>query len=402
MRLSRAVRPILVALCVIQAAAAQKIVRLGDEADGFRLIQTDIAVLDSDERRTDLDCTVDPLDPKLEYDLTFQAGYVARVPLSELAGNGDRLRILFRIQPVDGSGEPVYFREGFDVPAIDEDAEGSAPLPGKYRLGPGKYRVDWLMRDRAERVCAHTWEINADGPELLESLAAAPNRHQIDAFEEEPFWLDPPIRRSRGPLLHVKLMVSFSPVDPAKVSLSEYDQRSVVSMLRAISREPDIGEFSVVAYNAHEERVIYESERTPSIDFPALGEAVRGSHSGVVDIKQLRDKKSGEKFLAELFDEHLEASDDDIDAVVFLGPKVTFERNPSYPLMTSARSVRAPIFYFIYNRSPRSYPWRDAVSSGLRALNPTEYDVTTAKEFGSSLRRMIERLRVSPATADSE
>ena len=265
MRLSRAVRPILVALCVIQAAAAQKIVRLGDEADGFRLIQTDIAVLDSDERRTDLDCTVDPLDPKLEYDLTFQAGYVARVPLSELAGNGDRLRILFRIQPVDGSGEPVYFREGFDVPAIDEDAEGSAPLPGKYRLGPGKYRVDWLMRDRAERVCAHTWEINADGPELLESLAAAPNRHQIDAFEEEPFWLDPPIRRSRGPLLHVKLMVSFSPVDPAKVSLSEYDQRSVVSMLRAISREPDIGEFSVVAYNAHEERVIYESERTPSI-----------------------------------------------------------------------------------------------------------------------------------------
>lgn len=395
--------PIVVALCVVASAGAQKIVPLGDDAEGFRLIQTDIAILDSDESRTDLDCTVDPLDPKLEYDLTFQAGYLARIPLRELSGTGDRLRILFRIQPADGSGEPVYFREGFDVPAIDEDAEGSAPLPGKYRLGPGKYRVDWLMRDRSERVCAHTWEINADGPEMLQSLAAAPNRHQIDAFEEEPFWTDPPIRRSRGPLLHVKLLVSFSPVDPAKVSLSEYDQRSVVSMLRALSREPDIGEFSVVAYNAHAEQVIYETERASSIDFPALGAAVGGSHSGVVDIKQLRDKKSGEKFLAELFDEHLEASEsEDVDAVVFLGPKVTFERNPSYPLMTSARSVRAPIFYFIYNRSPRSYPWRDAVSSGLRALNPTEYDVTTAKEFGSSLRRMIERLKVSPATADSE
>jgi len=382
---------------------AQEIVGSGEQPDGFRLLQTDIAILDSDEPRTDLDCDVEPLDPKLEYDLTFQAGYVARIPLSELAGNGNRLRVLFRIRPADGSGEPVFFRKSFTVPRIEEDAEGSAPLPGKYRLGPGKYEVDWLMRDRSERVCAHSWKIDAEGPDVIESLAAAPNRHEIAAFQEEPFWTDPPIRRSRGPLLHVKLLVSFSPVELAKVSLSEYDQRSVVSMIRALSREPDIGEFTVIAYNAHEERVIYEAERVSSIDFPALGEAVRSSRSGVVDIEQLQDKKSGEKFLAELFDEHLDASSNEgVDAVVFLGPKVTFERNPSYPLMTSSRSLQAPIFYFIYNRSPRSYPWRDAVSSGLRALNATEYDVTTAKQFGSSLRRMIAALKPAQTTADSE
>ncbi len=391
-------------LAVLLAATVvgQEIIR-PETADGvFHLAPTDLAALDSDESRSDLPCTVEPLDPKLEYDLTFQAGYVAAVPLGSLSGPGDRLRILFRIQPLESDRPAVYFRKSYNVPRIEAGAGGEASLPGKYRLGPGRYRVQWLMRNRAERLCSHTWEIEADGPAGFSGLAATPKAHVIEEFVEEAFLEEPPVRRDSGPLLHLKILVSFSPVNPAKVGLNEYDRRSVVSMLRAIAREPAIGAFSLVAFNAHSERILYETDGESRIDFPALGEAVAATPGGMVDIEQLQDKKSGERFLRELFEQHLTRRDAEPDAIVFLGPKVTFERNPSAAMLHSSERSPAPVFHFIYNRNPRSYPWRDALSSALKGFSPTEYDVTSPKEFGLSLKAMMERLRVQSAPSGTE
>jgi len=37
-------------------------------------------------------------------------------------------------------------------------------LVGSFDIGEGKYHVDWLMRDRAERVCSHSWDTDATLP----------------------------------------------------------------------------------------------------------------------------------------------------------------------------------------------------------------------------------------------
>ena len=381
-------------------AYGQEMIRASLSGNDLYLSHSDIAVLGAEATRDDLPCTVEPLDPKLEYDLNFQAGYVARVPLASLAGKGNELRVLFRIESLDDEGaEPVYFRERYDVPSIEPEATGDATLPGKYRLGPGRYKVSWLMRDRAERVCAHSWEIAAETLEGFEKLAASPSAAKISEASDEIFVEDPPIRRAAGKLLHVKLMVSFSPVDLAKVKLSDYDMRAVVSMLRVLAREPQIGELSLVAYNAHEERVIYESGRRTRIDFEELGEAVESSLSGMVNIEQLQDEQSSEKFIKSLFERHLTRrgiaeSDDPAppDLVVFLGPKVVFEKPASSALLAESARLQVPIFYFIYNRNPRSYPWRDAVSAGLKNFDIKELDITGAKDFGRSMQQWVEVL----------
>lgn len=364
------------------------------------LSHSDAAVLGAEAKRNDLPCQVEPLDPNLQYDLTFQAGYVARVPLAALAGKGNELRVLFRIQSLEPEvGEPVYFREHYSVPAIEPDAQGEATLPGKYRLGPGRYKVSWLMRDRAEKVCASSWEVRAETLEGFEKLAASPDAAKISEWSEEIFDEDPPIRRASGKLLHIKMMVSFSPVDLSKVKLSEYDMRAVVSMLRVLAREPQIGELSIVAYNAHEERVVYQTKRETRIDFKELGEAVQDSLSGMVNIDQLQDKQSGEKFLKTLFEQHLTqqgvAESDDPeppDAIVFLGPKVVFERPASGSLLAESARLQLPLFYFMYNRNPRSYPWKDAVSAGLRNFDMKEFDITSAKDFGRAVEEWVQML----------
>src|SRR5580658_4590717 len=66
-------------------------------AGTVNLIGNDAAILDSGETKKDLPCTVTPVKPLLGFDLRFHSGYDIRIPLRELAGDGDILTIIFRV-----------------------------------------------------------------------------------------------------------------------------------------------------------------------------------------------------------------------------------------------------------------------------------------------------------------
>lgn len=392
---------ILLALCLAGTANAQELLRVGPDGNGY-IGPNDLAVLSSDEKRNDLPCEVEPLDPALEYDLNFRAGYNAKIPLAALAGDGDSLRVIFRVTPLDNPDQPVYMRHRYGVPSIAADAVGAANLPGKFRLGPGKYKINWLMRDRTEKVCASSWEVAAETVEGFENLATNPSESRVTAFSDEVFADDPPVMRPRGALRHVKLMINFTPANAAMARLNSYDLSSVVSMVRAISREPEFGVFSVVAYQSQLEKVFFEQDRAPRIDFPALGDAFANIQGGSVDIENLEDKDSSRRFIRELFEKHLAKGDDEPDAIIFVGPKLVFDRSPESAVMSPATITSAPIFYFIYNRNPRAYPWRDAISSGLSNQAIHEFDITQAKGFGQALKNTLALLAHQPPVPAAE
>ncbi|MDA0205434.1 MAG: hypothetical protein O3A53_05815 [Acidobacteria bacterium] len=373
------------ALCLASTSFGQELLRLGQDGNGF-LGAGDLAVLSSDEKRSDLPCYVEPLDSELEYDLNFRAGYNAEIPLAALAGDGNSLRVVFRITPLDSPGEQVYMQHRYVVPSIPADATGAVNLPGKFRLGPGKYKINWLMRDRVEKVCASNWEVAAETVEEFEKLASNPSASLVTAFSNEVFADEPPVMRPREALRHVKLIINFAPANAAMARLNSYDLSSVVSMVRAISREPQFGIFSVVAYQSQLEQVFFEQDRAPRIDFPALGDAFGNIQGGSVDIEKLQDKESSRRFIQELFETHLAKSEDEPDAIIFLGPKLVFDRSPETAIMPQQALTSAPIFYFIYNRNPRAYPWRDAISAGLNNHEIHEFNIFQAKAFGQALK----------------
>ena len=55
--------------------------------------------------------------------------------------------------------------------------EGDAYLGGGFDVGEGDYHVDWMMRDRMERVCSSNWDITAalTPRDQNMKLAIAPN-----------------------------------------------------------------------------------------------------------------------------------------------------------------------------------------------------------------------------------
>src|SRR5215471_20550344 len=170
------------------------------------IFNTDMAVLEAGEQRKDLACTVNPTKPALGFDLRFHAGYEVTLPLKELVGSENLLNILFRVTPKSHSEQPVYFAQHIRVPAVEEDAKGDAYLQGAFDVGEGEYHVDWLMRDRAERVCSSYWDAEAAVPpkDRPMSLAIAPTA--IQRADGEQFTEEPPVQRAAiQPPLNVKL-----------------------------------------------------------------------------------------------------------------------------------------------------------------------------------------------------
>src|SRR6476620_1045886 len=143
---------------------AQTLIQGSGPGSTVRIFNTDAAVLESQDVRKDLPCTVTPVKPALGFDLKFHAGYEVNVPLRDLAGSENSLTMLFRITPDNHKDDPVFFTQKYSVPTIEDNANGDAYLQGGFDVGEGKYHVDWLMRDRSERVCSFYWDVDANLP----------------------------------------------------------------------------------------------------------------------------------------------------------------------------------------------------------------------------------------------
>jgi len=143
------------------SAHAQLLIQGSGPAHNVNIFNTDLAVLESGEQRKDLPCSVTPGKPTLGFDLRYHAGYQVTIPLKELEGGESNLNVLFRVVPAGRPDDPVFFSQHIHVPPIEDDAKGDAYLQGAFDVGVGEYHVDWLMRDRTERVCSSSWDAEA-------------------------------------------------------------------------------------------------------------------------------------------------------------------------------------------------------------------------------------------------
>ncbi len=362
----------------------------------LRIINTDMAALEAQEVRKDLACTVMPAKPVLGFDLRFHSGYDVNVPLKELAGNGDQLTILFRVTPDGRKDEPVYFVQHVRVPDIEEDARGDATLSGLFDLGEGKYHVDWLMRDRSERLCSFYWDSEAalaskDRQIEMGIPAATVRPPEFEQFSEEPR-VDRTDHTTGAAPLNIKILVNFAPQRPDSSALQPIDTLALVTMLRRIAREPQFGKFSLVAFNLQEQRVLYRQSSEDRIDFPALGEAVQGVKPGAIDMKLLAQKHGETDFLTDLIKKEVGSSDHP-DALIFAGPKAMLDSSvPDEEIKPFAGSLNFPVFYVNYNLYPQAVPWRDSISRAVKLLHGAEFTVTRPRDVWFAVSDMVARI----------
>lgn len=370
-------------------AAAQALLGTGDSK--VRLVGSDQAVLEADEVRKELSCTVTPVKPVLGFDLRYHAGYTVSIPLKELAGPENTLNVLFRVTPLEHGGEPSYFIQHFKVPMIEDDASGDAQLEGTVDLGEGNYHVDWMMRDRTESVCSSNWDMEAvlapkDRDMHLETPAGA-----VEPVHEEQFVDEPPVRRLASSPLKIKVLVNFAPQNYNASSLRPQDTMALVSILRRLARQPEFGKFSVVAFNIQEQKVLYRQDSEDTIDFPALGEALRSIKLGTVDTRRLQQKHGDTDFLTELIQNEMKGTDHP-DALVFSGPKVMLDASVPEDSLKPLTGIDYPVFYVNYALNPQAIPWRDSIGRAIRIFRGTEYTISKPRDLWFSMSELVSRI----------
>jgi len=394
-RRTRAGKPELLA-CVIAfttfPAAAQVLMPGSSPGGGVRLFNSDAAILEAGESRKDVPCTVTPVKPMLGFDLKFHAGYEVSVPLKELAGSDNHLTMVFRVYPEHKPEESAYFSQRWNVPAIDDDAGGNAQLAGTFDVGEGKYHVDWLMRDRSERICAHSWDAEAVLPQKDKQMALDIPAGSVQPAETEPFKQEPPVQRGPNDPLNIKVMVNFAPQDSLSATLQPVDTNALLSILRSIAREPRIGKFSIVAFNMQEQRVIYRQESAAQIDFPAMGQALRSLNLGTVDVKRLGQKHGDTDFLANFLAQEVVDSKDQPDAIIIAGPKVATESSLPQEAFRQAGELKFPVFYMNYNLNPTVNPWRDAIGLAVKTLKGAEFTISRPRDLFFAWTDIIGRI----------
>ncbi len=385
-------------------SSAQTLMRGSGPGGTVNIFNTDSAILESQEARKDLPCLLTPSKPTLGFDLKYHAGYEVSVPLKELAGTENLLTIVFRVTPENHKDEPVYFSQRVTVPPIEDDAKGDAYLQGSFDLGEGQYHVDWLMRDRSERVCSYFWDAEATLPTKDKQVVLEIAPGTIAATDPQPFKEEPPVERQpRDGPLNVKVMVNFAPQNAQSATLQPLDTNALVSILRSIDREPRIGKFSVVAFNMQEQKVIYRQENASQIDFPALGEALNAVNLGTVDLRRLSQKHGESAFLTKLLTQEINPKDHP-DAVIFAGPKVMLDEGVPQDTLKQLGEYNYPVFYMNYNLNPQANPWRDAIGNAVKALKGVEYTISRPRDLWYAWSDLITRVvksKVGRQTADA-
>lgn len=359
-----------------------------------RLQGTDLAVLEAGDPRKDLPCVVTPEEKAfLGFDMRFHAGYDVSVPLRELAGSENLLTILFRVASKSNLADQHYFLQRIKVPSVAEDAKGDAFLQGAFDVGEGEYQVDWLIRDRAERVCSSSWKLEAVLPAKDKQMALSIAANAIEPMRPEQFHEEPPVERNvSDPPLSIKVLVNFAPQKATASTLRPLDTMALVSILRQLSREPKIGKFSIVAFNLNEQKVVYRQADTDRINFHDLGESLTSLNPGTVRLAQLAEKHSDTNFLANLITSETGRNDKRPDALVFAGPKAMLELNVPEDNLRQLGELDFPLFYMNYILNPQATPWRDAIGNAVKFFKGQEFTITRPRDLWFAVTEMVSRI----------
>jgi hypothetical protein len=225
---------------LVHAAAAQALLRPGSPNRPVVLPAGDDAILESSEPRADLPCAVRSKPPELGFDLRFHSGYVLTLKMDQFSTSENLLTTIFRVTPIPAGSASVYFVDHVPVPPAGRERQGSAELEGFFDLGPGDYRVDWLMRDRLGRVCAAHWDMSARISSKAGRVVLHVAKGEILPSVVE---VEPQIAPATVPdaLMRVSVIANVGPSAYGRRGPELGDIGAVVSVLRTLASERRIG-----------------------------------------------------------------------------------------------------------------------------------------------------------------
>ena len=361
---------------LVGVAHGQSVLSGFQPGNTFWMQPSDASVLELQEPRHEIQCSVTPIKPQLGFDFTFHTGYRVTVPIRELTGARNALTVLLRVTPTKHPEASVYFSQKMLVPKVEEGKRGDAGFDGAFLVGGGKYHVAWLMRDARERYCAAFWDVEAKLSSKEGQLEQSVARDFIQAGAADPFEYEPYLTHKQADrLLSVKVIINFEPQRAGASSLNSTDLDGLLGILRQIGREPRFTRYSIVACSLSSQRIIYQQQGGADVDLAALGRALSVVDFGTVNVKQLTSNPS--EFLGQIITQDLDQDHPDI--VILVSPDCPLDLKLAPQVTNQLDGIR--IFYLNYIVERTASLSGDTISRVVKQLHGIGYTITQPRDL---------------------
>ncbi len=301
-------RYVAVSLLFATAAFAQKAVTVDQ-------LPAAMTRFDGGADRASLPCSVEPIQPSLNFGLRFQTGYVFRTSLDAYQNGKHSWYIVFEVTPPRGD-RPVYFLDSIDIPP------GSTPgmladASGTFLLGEGHYEVKWTLLDDLGRVCRAQWSLDARlaGNEKTAKVLMAPGTVGDFSWHPAAVTAPPPAGSSAR---HITVLMNAALPVRRQFTPAVSQWGTLVSILESLVELMPGVSVRLVVFNQDQQREIFRQEGFTTSQMSQVSHAVDGMEQWKVDSHVLMNPSGGWNLLGELENKEIHAAAP-ADTVVFLG-----------------------------------------------------------------------------------
>ena len=331
------------------------------------------------QTKSDFPCKVVPVKPLLGFDLRTHAGYFGKLGGDEAKTKPQLGTITFRITSQTQEEAGAVFSHDVHAPSAMRAGYSAGEFEGWFDVGTGTYRVDWQLVRSDGRTCSARWivenQLAADpaiAPDLIPGAITEVPRtssprvtNRSDPFKSDPSKADP----ARPALT---LLVDFAAESAGSAALPNDEFDALWGMLQAIASDHELRLASLIVFNIHLHRVVFQQNIDSRVDWNSLTAAVRTMKMGTVEVSQLGPHRvSDTDFLTKLLAAQTPA--DYARPLVVLGRRVPIIRKGRKSDTVDPR-IGHPFFYLGYD--PQTYMFQPKDPIGNLALDAGGSDTT--------------------------
>ena len=392
----------------------------------------------------EIECSRVKGEPRLDYEFRMVTRDRIRVPAEQFAGEASSFKLKTTVQVVETRGardapirEPaIQLEHTFRKPPVPEKTDEAFQFGSLFAFGDGVYRADWSLETPDGRSCQLTWTIDATrgpkrrqlpsslGPGEVVSVAALMYRPEDSVVGvERPlrlkvfYNLDPrqryrPLRTrpARGPEGGgiggprggggggigaprgggggaFGWPRGRSRRGGGRGSRAGRQRISVtygIGVLRSFSRDPRIGEVSLVAYSVEDRETVLRHDFAAGFDYPALRGISRELDPNTVELGDL-DPESDNVFFGQMLVREM-AEADAADLYVFIGADAQMGEQAPEETFREIGKPAGPVFYL--NNTPRA-SWSGLIENSAKDLGGREVNAHSPEDFWKAMKKML-------------
>lgn len=333
-------------------------------------------------------CKVDLFGPSLDFELRFFVGFRLYTASGPLAGPSRLFALRVLITPLDFPDvRPSLFERNFTAGPIPP-GRNEFQLRDSFAVGPGRYKVQWILVDSAGPSCYVEREIRA---ELRKKDSDLKLQAEPGEVVDSRLRLFRPERAIVGdspkPPLRIKVFLNMDvPTNRGRTQIRMWELMPRFSALRALSRHPRIGRLSMVAYSVEEQAIVARHGLRDSFDYRALRTNLDELQPAFVSIEQL-ERDSDLAFFNGMLVREL-PGDEAVDAYIFLGPDVFVRKNREKGVLESIGPLPEPVFFLADGRAP----WKGLVGKAVSFFEGKTFRFYDPGEMADSVEKIVREL----------